>query len=108
MKRLAILPAAMLLLSPVHAQMKDMDMKAEKKAASATVHKARGVVRSLDAGKGTVGIAHDAIQSLNWPAMTMTFKLRDQAMASGLKTGDKVDFAFVQSGKNYVVTEIGR
>ena len=111
MKQLAILPAMMLVLSPVHAQMhhgdmKSMDMKAKEKGASATVHKAHGTVKSLNAGEGTVSIAHDAIQTLNWPAMTMTFKLRDKAMADQLKRGEKVEFSFVQSGKDYVLTEI--
>ena len=96
---------------PGHAQMKDMemkdmDMKAEKKAAKATVHEASGVVKKVDAKNGKVTIAHDPVQSIGWPAMSMTFKARDKAMLEQVKPGAKVKFSFVQSGKDYIVTHI--
>jgi Cu/Ag efflux protein CusF len=43
---------------------------------------------------------------MKWPAMTMTFKAKDKAMLDKVKQGDKVEFSFVQSGKDYIVTEI--
>jgi len=73
---------------------------------AARAHKGAGVVRSVDAKKGTVSLAHDRIQSLNWPAMTMTFKVKDKALLEQVKPGAKVEFTFVQSGKDYIVTEI--
>lgn len=94
--------------------MKDMDMKAmemkkgdkAKKSAQAKLHKGVGVVKSADAKKGTVTIAHEPVESLNWPAMTMTFKAKDKAMLDQVKPGAKVEFSFVQSGKDYIVTDI--
>lgn len=108
MKPFALAALAALLAAPAAAQMKDMDMKGmhEKKGDHATAHKAGGTVKSVDAAKGSVSIAHGAVQSLHWPAMTMTFRLKDKAMAGDLKPGDKVDFSFVQSGKDYLITEI--
>ena len=84
--------------------MKDMDMKSDKKAKSQT-HKGSGTVSKVDAQKGTVTIEHGPVESMKWPAMTMTFKAKDKAMLDKVKPGDKVDFSFSQSGKDYIVSE---
>jgi Cu(I)/Ag(I) efflux system protein CusF len=34
-----------------------------------------GVVKAIDATRGTITLKHEAIQAIGWPAMTMTFKL---------------------------------
>ena len=86
-------------------EMKDMPMKMGESKAGET-HKGKGTVKSVNAKKGTVSLAHDPIQSMNWPAMTMTFKAKDKAMLEKVKPGAKVEFRFVQSGKDYVVTDI--
>jgi Cu/Ag efflux protein CusF len=85
--------------------MKGMPMKKEDGNAGET-HKGKGIVKSVDAEKGTVSLSHDPIQSMNWPAMTMTFKAKDKAMLEKVKPNVKVEFSFVQSGKDYVVTDI--
>lgn len=85
--------------------MKGMDMKSEKKGKSQT-HKGSGTVSKVDPSKGTVTIAHGPVESMKWPAMTMTFKAKDKAMLDKVKPGDKVDFSFTQSGKDYIVSEI--
>ena len=82
-----------------------MDMKPEKKAKSQT-HKGSGTVSKIDAGKGTVTIAHGPVSTMNWPAMTMSFKAKDKALLEKVKPGDKVDFEFVQQGRDYVVTAV--
>lgn len=115
MKHILFAVFAVTLAGPAAAQMKgmemkgmhdDMHMKSDRKAGAPAAHKASGTVKSVDAAKGSASIAHGAIQSLEWPAMTMTFKLKDKAMAGSLKPGEKIDFNFVQSGKDYVITEI--
>ncbi len=116
MKRLAFLVSAAVLAGSVSAQMKGMDMKdmemkgmdmkSEKKGSKAAVHKGAGTVTKVDPGKSTVTIAHGPVQSMKWPAMTMTFKAKDKAMLDKVKQGEKVEFSFVQSGKDYIVTEI--
>ena len=93
---------ALALSVPAFAQMKGMEMKTEKKDA---VHKATGVVTKAD-GKGKVTIKHEPVQSLNWPSMTMGFVVKDKALADKLKPGAKVEFEFVQEGKDYVVTKV--
>ena len=89
--------------------MKSMDMKAmdEKGMAmskKATTHKGVGVVEKIDATDGVVTLAHEPIKSLNWPAMTMGFKVKDKTLLDKVKPGDKVEFTLVQTGKDYVIT----
>ena len=86
--------------------MKGMDMKKDKKGSAATVHKASGKVTKVDAGKGSVTIAHGPVASMSWPSMTMSFKAKDKAMLDKVKPGDEVQFSFVQSGKDHTITEI--
>ena len=88
--------------------MKGMDMKgmAMEKNASAATHKGTGVVKNINAGNGVVTLAHEPIKSLNWPAMTMGFKVKDKALLDKVKPGDKVEFTLVQAGKDYVITSM--
>ena len=94
-----------------HAQsgsMKDMDMKGMEtgKKSQANVHKGVGTVTKVDLAGGTVTFAHGAIKTLNWPAMTMTFGVKDKALLDKVQPGAKAEFSFVQSGKDYLITEI--
>ena len=75
-------------------------------ASQAQAHHAGGVVKSLNAEKGTVTIAHGPVESLKWPAMTMSFKAKDRKMLDALKAGQKIDFEFIQEGKAYVLTRV--
>ena len=51
-----------------------------------------GVVKKIDAKTGAVTIAHDPIKALNWPAMTMPFKVADKVLLAKVKVGAKVRF----------------
>ena len=106
MKRLAIALLAACLTTPAFGQMKDMDMKMEKKAAKGAVHKASGVVKKVDATKGKVTIAHEPVQSLGLPAMTMDFAVKDKKLLDKVAVDKKVDFEFVQRGEDYVITDV--
>jgi Cu(I)/Ag(I) efflux system protein CusF len=109
MKRLMVLAALISVPLVAGAQMKDMpmkgmDMKSDKKDAIGTVHKATGVVTKAE--KEKVTIKHDPVPSMNWPAMTMSFQVKDKALMQKLKKDQKVDFEFVQQGKDYVITGV--
>jgi Cu/Ag efflux protein CusF len=52
-----------------------------------------GVVRKVDAERGTVTIAHDDIKNLDMPKMTMMFRVKDPAWVKKMKEGDKLRFA---------------
>lgn len=49
-------------------------------------------------------ISHGPVQSLKWPAMTMNFIVKDEALLDRLHAGKKIDFEFVQQGRDYVIT----
>ena len=84
--------------------MKGMDTKMDKKDAKGTVHKATGVVTKVD--KDSVTIKHEPVKSMNWPSMTMAFKVKDKALMEKMKKDQKVNFEFKQEGRDYVVTDV--
>ncbi len=75
--------------------------------ASGAGHQSQGTVEEIDASAGTIGIHHGPIASLNWPAMTMEFKLANQSLLKGLKPGQAISFEFVerQPGE-WVITSV--
>jgi Cu(I)/Ag(I) efflux system protein CusF len=97
-------------MAPAQAQMsmdhKKMDMPMGKPAAKEGAHKATGVVKSVDRNKGVATLAHEPVASLKWPAMTMGFTVKDKAMLDKLQPGKKIEFEFVQQGKDYVITGV--
>ncbi|MDA8254292.1 MAG: copper-binding protein [Betaproteobacteria bacterium] len=90
--------------------MKNMDMKqmdmGKKSAPGMKTHHAVGVVKALDATAGTVTLAHEPVKSLNWPAMSMSFGVKDKMLFDKLAEGKKVEFEFMKEGKGYVVTAV--
>ena len=74
--------------------------------AQGTIHKGTAVVKSVDAQKGTVMLAHGPIKSLEWPAMTMGFAAKDKKMLDGIKPGAKVEFEFIQDGSRFLIVSI--
>lgn len=70
----------------------------------------QGKIVAMDMGQGKVTIAHGAITAMNWPAMTMTFSLRNPAMLRGLKRGESVVFAVSKEpqGGVYMIERIAK
>lgn len=67
-------------------------------------HKASGTVTKVDRIANKVTIAHGPVQSLKWPPMTMNFLVKDRALLDRLSSGKKIEFEFVQQGRDYVIT----
>jgi len=87
--------------------MKGMDQKSMAKDDKSTkTHTAVGVVRKNDPKAGTVTIDHEPVKSLNWPAMSMAFKVKDKAMLDKLAVDKKVQVEFQQQGKDNVITAV--
>ena len=88
--------------------MKDMEMdhKANGTAAKGMVHKATGVVKAIDPAKGTVTLAHGPVKSLKWPAMTMSFVVKDKTLFDKLAVDKKVKVEFTQKESDYIVTAV--
>ena len=81
------------------------DTKAEK-SMTASADMADGEIRKVDMDNKKITIKHGEIKNLDMPGMTMVFQVKDPAMLSAVKTGDKVRFKAEKSGGAIVVTEI--
>jgi len=85
---------------------KGMEMKsmgADKKS-EAQSHKGAGTVKKVDPAGGKVTIAHGPIPTMKWPAMNMTFTVKDKALLGKFSQDKKVEFEFVEQGSAYVIT----
>lgn len=67
---------------------------------------ADGEVRKVDREAKKITIKHGVIKNLDMPGMTMVFGVKDAAMLSKIKAGDKVKFSAEKSGSAIVVTDI--
>jgi Cu/Ag efflux protein CusF len=63
-------------------------------------------VRKVDAEAAKVTLKHAEIRSLDMPAMTMVFQVKDKALLAGVKAGDKVKVKVVSDAGKYTVTEM--
>ena len=87
--------------------MKGIDMGRQKTSPGAqNTHKTTGVVKEIDAKAGIVTFVHEPVKTLNWPAMTMGFAVKDRALLDKLAVGKQVEFEFVKAGKGYTVTSV--
>lgn len=68
--------------------------------------KASGKIEAIKSNGVT--LSHGPVPAINWPAMTMDFRLAKPSMMRGLKKGDRVDFTFEKSGSAVTVTSIKR
>jgi len=75
--------------------------------ASGRAHKGEGIVRAVNLQNGTVKVEHGPIATLNWPAMTMDFSVKDKALLTSVKPGQSVEVDIVQQGPGqFVITRI--
>jgi Cu(I)/Ag(I) efflux system protein CusF len=79
---------------------------AQDQVQAAGPHKTTAVVQAADPSKGTVTLAHQAIASLNWPAMTMSFAVKDRNLFEKLAVGKTVNVELTRQGASYVVTAV--
>lgn len=101
-----LVPAVAALAQTKTDDMKGMDMAKKPAATAPMVHKAVGTIKKVDAKTGVVTLAHEPIKSLNWPSMTMGFKVKDKTLMDKLTDGKKVQFEFIQKDKDYVITGV--
>ncbi len=65
-----------------------------------------GEIRKVDMDNKKITIKHGEIKNLDMPGMTMVFQVKDDAMLSRVKAGDKVRFTAEKMGGAMVVTDI--
>lgn len=102
----SMLPATAALAQQKMDDMKGMDMGKKPTANVQTTHVAKATVKKTDKKAGTVTLAHEPVASLNWPAMTMSFKVKDKMLLNKLRDGKRVYVEFVQEGEDFVVTSV--
>ena len=76
---------------------------------SAPSHIGRGIVRSVDRREGRVELDHEPMPSMQWPAMTMGFRVAERTELADVRAGDRVEFELrgePDDEGNYVVSRI--
>lgn len=101
-----VLPAAAALAQPKMDDMKPVGAAMKPAAGVPMAHKAMGTVKNLDAKTGLVTLAHGPVKTMNWPAMTMAFKVKDKMLLDKLGNGRKVEIELMQDDKDYVITGV--
>ena len=66
----------------------------------------KGTVKKVDAKAKKVTIIHEELKSLEMPAMTMVFRVKDNAMLDKLKEGASIEFVAERVDGKITVTEI--
>lgn len=68
----------------------------------------RGLVKAVDGAGGSISISHGPIRAINWPAMTMTFPVKDRSLLRGRRAGERILFEFQrpQQGEPPVIERI--
>lgn len=74
--------------------------------AAPTLYRGAGTVTRVSRELGAVMIAHDPLPQLDWPAMNMTFGVRNESLLDRIEQGDRINFLFEESGESYVITSI--
>jgi Cu(I)/Ag(I) efflux system protein CusF len=75
---------------------------------SSNLISARGVVLQVDQSNATIKINHDPIAALNWPRMTMSFRLKERSLAAKIKEGDIVEFFLEKEASDYVIVKLSK
>jgi Cu(I)/Ag(I) efflux system periplasmic protein CusF len=100
----AVILSLALLSANVYA-MEDMPMPASKMQSAKPIE-SKGVVMGISKESGSVTLKHEAIPAIEWPPMTMSFKVKDKKSIEKIKAGDKVDFTLVKQGADYMIDTI--
>lgn len=66
-------------------------------------HRATGTVTAVEGGRVTIN--HGPVETIGWPAMTMSFAAPQESL-SKIEPGDQVAFTFRQEGTDQVITSI--
>ncbi|RPH26876.1 hypothetical protein EHN07_11480 [Buttiauxella warmboldiae] len=66
---------------------------------AAEIYHGHGVIKKVS--NDSLSIAHQPVAALNWPAMTMTFRLPETGALPVVNVGDTVDFTFSQQAEGY-------
>ncbi|GJH28603.1 RND transporter [Caballeronia peredens] len=87
--------------------MGNMDMSSgAKQGGAANSSMSHGEIKKVDTASGKLTIKHGPLENLGMDGMTMAFKVKDPAMLSQVKVGDKVDFVAEEINGALTVTKL--
>lgn len=86
-------------------QMNHGAMQAMSPDAGKAMPMSDAVVKKINTSRGRVTLQHGDIPNV-MPAMTMAYRIKDVKQLEGLHAGDKVRFALVKEGDDFVVTHL--
>lgn len=66
----------------------------------------KGVVKKIDVKANKVTIIHEELKNLDMPAMTMVFRIGDEAMIEKLREGASVEFVVDRVKGKLTVVEL--
>jgi Cu/Ag efflux protein CusF len=66
----------------------------------------KGEVKKIDLKQKKITIKHEELKSLDMPAMTMVFVVRDDALLAKAKQGQAIEFVAEKVNGKLTVTEI--
>ncbi|MBB4187034.1 copper-binding protein [Sinorhizobium terangae] len=66
----------------------------------------KGTVKKVDAKARKVTLIHEELKSLDMPAMTMVFRVQDDALLEKLKEGANIEFVAERVDGKLTVTEV--
>ncbi|MDR2422203.1 MAG: copper-binding protein [Deltaproteobacteria bacterium] len=73
---------------------------------AAGLYQGQGQITGLNPQGLSLELDHDPIPALNWPRMTMGFKVTEADLLADLAVGDKVQFDFKQSGRDWLIVDL--
>jgi Cu/Ag efflux protein CusF len=68
-------------------------------------YRGTGIVKIINIKEGWIEIDHKEIPNL-MPAMEMEYWVKNKSLFKGVRVGDQVDFAVVETGKGEYLTEL--
>jgi Cu/Ag efflux protein CusF len=68
----------------------------------------KGEVVKVDKPAGKITLKHGPIKTLDMDAMTMVFRVADQAMLDTVKAGDRIEFEADRVNGAITITRIGK
>ncbi len=73
---------------------------------NSSLYTTKGTVVEVDTAGKKITVAHEAIPTLNWPAMTMRFSVEQPDLLEGVKAGSSIRFDFLNQGKESILQDL--
>jgi Cu(I)/Ag(I) efflux system membrane protein CusA/SilA len=97
---------SMFVVPVVYLLLRRRELGHHDKEAKGTAHQADGTVKAIDTKESKITLSHGPVKSMNWPAMNMTFLVKNKPLLDKVTVGQKVHVEFVKQGNNYIVTSV--